>query len=72
MRVDPRGTVKLPVDAILGHFTDAMNAYRFGPPKADVLVARTGLPAARCVAALTALELAGLVEARWGGELVRR
>ncbi|MDF1502204.1 DNA-processing protein DprA, partial [Roseisolibacter sp. H3M3-2] len=39
---------------------------------ADVLVARTGLPAARCVAALTALELAGLVESRWGGELVRR
>jgi DNA processing protein len=39
---------------------------------ADVLVARTGLPAARCIAALTALELAGLVEARWGGELVRR
>jgi DNA processing protein len=38
----------------------------------DVLVARTGLPAGRCVAALTALELAGLVEVRWGGELVRR
>ncbi len=41
-------------------------------PAADVLVERTGLPVSRCVAALTTLELAGLVEARWSGELVRR
>ena len=36
----PREALTLPVDAILARFTDAMNAYRFGPPKAHVLVAR--------------------------------
>jgi DNA processing protein len=41
-------------------------------PGADALVDRTGLPVQRCIAALTALELAGLVEARWSGEIARR
>jgi DNA processing protein len=41
-------------------------------PGADALVDRTGLPVRRCIAALTALELAGLVESRWSGEIARR
>ncbi|GLC27452.1 DNA-processing protein DprA [Roseisolibacter agri] len=41
-------------------------------PGADALVERTGLPVKRCITALTALELAGLVESRWSGEIARR
>ena len=41
-------------------------------PGADALVERTGLPVRRCITALTALELAGLVESRWSGEIARR
>lgn len=40
------------------------------PP--DVLTARTRLPAARCFAAVTALELAGVVECTLGGAIRRR
>jgi DNA processing protein len=47
----------------------ALDAPASGP---DVLAERTGLPARRCMTALTALELAGLVESRWGGAIVRR
>jgi beta-mannosidase len=39
-RVPPHESVSRPVDALLGYFTDATNAYRFGPPKQDVILAR--------------------------------
>ena len=48
---------------------DALGAPASG---ADALVERTGLPVRRCITALTALELAGLVESRWSGEIARR
>ncbi|MGZ8379852.1 MAG: DNA-processing protein DprA [Gemmatirosa sp.] len=48
---------------------DALQAPASG---ADALVDRTGLPVRRCIAALTALELAGLIESRWSGEIARR
>ena len=41
------------------------------PLDADRLVWETGLPADRCVAAITTLELAGLVTSRVGGEIER-
>jgi beta-mannosidase len=40
LRVAPRGSVTLQGDALLGYFSDATNAYRFGPPKHDVIVVR--------------------------------
>lgn len=40
------------------------------PP--DVIAARTRLPIARCLAAVTSLELAGMVEASLGGTIRRR
>ena len=40
VRVAPHGAVSLSGDALLGHFTDSTNAYRFGPPKHDVVVVR--------------------------------
>jgi beta-mannosidase len=36
----PRGAVSLKADALLGYFSDATNAYRFGPAKYDVVSAR--------------------------------
>jgi len=36
----PRSAFTLSVDAIVGHFTDCANSYRFGPPKQDVVVVR--------------------------------
>jgi len=38
--VPARGAVTLQADALLGYFPDATNAYRFGPPKYDVVTAR--------------------------------
>ncbi|MGZ5086038.1 MAG: glycoside hydrolase family 2 protein [Usitatibacter sp.] len=38
--VAARATVTLQADAVVGYFTDATNAYRFGPPKHDVVVVR--------------------------------
>ena len=38
--VPPRGAVSLKGDAMLGYFSDATNAYRFGPAKYDVVTAR--------------------------------
>jgi beta-mannosidase len=35
-----RGAVSLQGDALLGYFSDSTNAYRFGPPKYDVVSAR--------------------------------
>jgi len=35
-----RGAVSLQADALLGYFSDSTNAYRFGPPKYDVVTAR--------------------------------
>ena len=35
-----RESKTFPVDAILGRFSDATHAYRFGPPKQDVVMAR--------------------------------
>ena len=35
-----RESKTFPVDAILGRFADATHAYRFGPPKQDVVMAR--------------------------------
>jgi beta-mannosidase len=36
----PRTTLALLADELIGHFTDITYAYRFGPPKHDVVVAR--------------------------------
>lgn len=44
IQVPARGTTLLPGDALLGHFTDSTNAYRFGPPGNDVIAARLLLP----------------------------
>jgi len=38
--VPARGAVTLQADALLGYFSDATNAYRFGPAKYDVVMAR--------------------------------
>ena len=40
VRVPARGAVTLQGDALLGYFSDATNAYRFGPPKHDVISVR--------------------------------
>jgi beta-mannosidase len=40
VRIEPRGAVTLSGDGLVGHFTDATNAYRFGPPKHDVVAVR--------------------------------
>ncbi len=40
VRVAPRSSVTLQGDALLGYFSDATNAYRFGPPKHDVISVR--------------------------------
>ncbi|HEU5175629.1 MAG TPA: DNA-processing protein DprA [Gemmatimonadaceae bacterium] len=48
---------------------DALSSGALSP---DVLALRTGLPAARCFAAVTALELAGAVECTLGGTVRRR
>ncbi len=40
VRVAAHGAVTLQGDALLGYFSDATNAYRFGPPKHDVIVVR--------------------------------
>lgn len=48
---------------------DALGA---GGLDADALTARCGLPAARCLAAVTALEIAGVVECELTGEIRRR
>src|SRR5205814_8263037 len=38
--IEARGTVSLHADALAGGFMDSANAYRFGPPKHDVVIAR--------------------------------
>lgn len=38
--VAPRGGISLAGDALVGYFTDSTNAYRFGPPKHDVVAVR--------------------------------
>jgi beta-mannosidase len=38
--VPARGTLTFSGDALIGHFTDSTDAYRFGPPKHDVVAAR--------------------------------
>lgn len=43
-----------------------------GPADLDSLAARSGLPARRCIAAVTTLELAGAVECALTGEIRRR
>lgn len=43
-----------------------------GPLPVDVIALRASLPAARCAAAVTALELAGVVECSLGGTIRRR
>jgi len=40
VNVPPRGGITLQGDALLGFFSDAAYAYRFGPPRQDVAVAR--------------------------------
>jgi beta-mannosidase len=40
VEVPPRGTISVLADAILDRFTDSTNAYRFGPPKHDVVAVR--------------------------------
>ena len=62
VRVKPHDAVTLPTDALLGSFTDATNAYRFGPPKQDAVVARlvdasTGAILSEDVAFPTGLDL---------------
>lgn len=43
-----------------------------GAPDIDTLASRTRLPAARCLAAVTTLELAGTIECALTGEILRR
>lgn len=43
VQVPARGAVTLQADALLGHFTDSTNAYRFGPLANDLVVARLAL-----------------------------
>ena len=38
--VPARGGLSLAADALMGYFTDSTNAYRFGPPKQDVVTVR--------------------------------
>ena len=38
--IPARGAVSLKADSLLGYFSDATNAYRFGPAKYDVVTAR--------------------------------
>ena len=38
--IPARGALSLQADALLGYFSDSTNAYRFGPPKYDVVAAR--------------------------------
>ena len=40
LQVPGHGSVSQPVDGLFGYFTDATNAYRFGPPRQDVVLAR--------------------------------
>jgi beta-mannosidase len=40
VRVGAHAAITLGVDAMIGTFTDCNNAYRFGPPKHDVVAAR--------------------------------
>ncbi len=40
VRVAARSAVTLQGDALLGYFSDATNAYRFGPPRHDVVAVR--------------------------------
>ncbi len=40
VEVRAHGSLTLGADALLGHFTDCANAYRFGPAKHDVVAAR--------------------------------
>jgi len=40
LQVPGHGSVAESVDGLLGYFTDATNAYRFGPPRQDVVLAR--------------------------------
>ncbi len=60
-RVVPEGDERVVWDALGG-----------GPLELDSLVAATALPAARCLVAVTALELAGSVECELTGEIRRR
>ena len=40
LKVPARAAISRHVDAMMGYFTDSTNAYRFGPPKHDVVAAR--------------------------------
>lgn len=40
LALEAHGAKTLSVDALVGHFTDSTNAYRFGPPKQDVVAVR--------------------------------
>ncbi len=40
VRVPGRGAVTLHADALLGYFSDSTGAYRFGPPKHDLITVR--------------------------------
>ncbi|HET7401615.1 MAG TPA: hypothetical protein VFJ62_07530, partial [Usitatibacter sp.] len=40
LQVPGHGTLSQPVDGLFGYFTDATHAYRFGPPRQDVVLAR--------------------------------
>ena len=40
VQVPARGAISLQGDALIGYFSDSTNAYRFGPPKHDVITVR--------------------------------
>ncbi|HET9650941.1 MAG TPA: hypothetical protein VFP36_02060, partial [Usitatibacter sp.] len=40
LTVPARGAISRSVDALFGYFTDASNAYRFGPPRQDIVFVR--------------------------------
>ncbi len=42
--VPPRGALSLHLDALLGYFSDSTAAYRFGPPRYDVIAVRLCAP----------------------------
>lgn len=58
--------------ALTGDELQLWEATAAGPADIDTLALRSGLPARRCLEAVTALELAGMIECAMTGEIRRR
>ncbi len=50
IEVPARSTITLQADALLGYFSDCTSAYRFGPPRHDVIAARLATPDGQTIA----------------------